>query len=123
MYLFQLSAQHMGWLAQRQSTTAMNVANANTPGYRAQDIATFTMIMNQTAPSLTTTSGQHLEAEASGFQGVELTDSRSWDSAHSGNNVSIENELLKAGETGRMMSLDAGVTRSFHRMFLSSVRV
>ena len=46
----------------------------------------------------------------------------SWASSHSGNNVSIEQELMKASSGNRMMNVDAGLTRTFQRMLLASVK-
>lgn len=48
---------------------------------------------------------------------------KSWDQSHSGNTVSLESELMTAGQTSRMMSLDTGIARSFHRMLMSSLKV
>jgi len=36
--LFQVAQQRMDWLAQRQKVVSQNLANANTPGYRAKDL-------------------------------------------------------------------------------------
>ena len=39
--LFKLAASHNTWLSERQLTIAANVANADTPNFRAQDVAPF----------------------------------------------------------------------------------
>ncbi|MGO9391343.1 flagellar basal body protein, partial [Rhodoblastus sp.] len=44
--LFSLASQNANWLATRQVTIASNVANANTPGYRAQDVAPFNAVLS-----------------------------------------------------------------------------
>jgi flagellar basal-body rod protein FlgB len=36
--LFQVAQQRMDWLAQRQKVVSQNIANANTPGYKAKDL-------------------------------------------------------------------------------------
>jgi len=39
MDIFQAMSQKMAWLAQRQKVLSQNVANADTPNYRPQDLA------------------------------------------------------------------------------------
>ena len=46
----------------------------------------------------------------------------SWEVVHSGNSVSLEQEMIKAGDVNRDYSLNTAIVRSFHRMFLSSAK-
>ena len=39
--LFALSKKRMDWLNQRQEVLAQNIANTDSPGYRAQDLKKF----------------------------------------------------------------------------------
>ena len=45
VYLFQLSTQRTAYLSQRQTLIAENVANANTPGFAARDLAPFSAVL------------------------------------------------------------------------------
>lgn len=51
--LFSLLSQRMAWLGKRQQVLAHNIANANTPGYRAQDLKepSFKQLMQGADPS------------------------------------------------------------------------
>lgn len=122
MYLFEIASRHMTWLAERQTVTAANIANSDTPGYQTRDIAPFSTVLASAAPTITVTSPLHMTAggEASATYGTQA--GGSWASSHSGNNVSIERELMTASSNSRMMNLDASLARSFHRMLLSSVK-
>src|SRR5271154_1564687 len=40
--LFQVAGDRMRYLTERQTLIARNIANADTPGYKAQDLAPFT---------------------------------------------------------------------------------
>ncbi len=122
MYLFDLASRHMTWLGGRQAVTAANIANADTPGYRAKAITDFDSVLGQTGLGLSVTAPGHLPLHGETITAIELRPGESWDQAHSGNTVSIESELMKAGQTSRMMSLDTGIARSFHRMLLSSLK-
>jgi flagellar basal-body rod protein FlgB len=123
VFLFDVASRHMTWLAQRQSVTAANIANADTPGYLARTAAPFSAVLDGAALPLTATSPQHFSMAASRLSARSDVSGGTWGSAHSGNNVSLESELMTASGTTRMMSIDAGLTRQFHRMLLSSVKV
>ena len=123
MYLFDVASRHMTWLAERQSVTASNIANADTPGYRGREAALFSAVLDASPMTLATTSPAHLQLTGGSTLAGNQRLGESWDSAHSGNNVSIEQELMNAGANSRSMSLDIGLTRAFHRMFLASVKV
>ena len=53
---------------------------------------------------------------------LKVAPGESFDVTHSGNTVSIEQELVKSDDINRAFSLDVSVARAFHRMLLSSVR-
>jgi flagellar basal-body rod protein FlgB len=72
---------------------------------------------------MSVTSSGHLKMDRDALTETAMGPGNSWDQAHSGNTVSIESELMTAGQTSRMMSLDTAITRSFHRMLLSSLKV
>ena len=46
----------------------------------------------------------------------------SWLVTHSGNSVSVEQELMKAGEVARNHALNTSIAKSFHRMYLASLK-
>ena len=122
MYLFQLASQHGAWLAARQAATANNIANADTPGYKSMDVTPFQAVFDQTSLQVATTQPGHMmpsSAEEGRFEPVRTAAD---DASLSGNDVSLETELAKAGGIGRMQALDTGLTRIFQRMILSSLK-
>ncbi len=123
MFLFDAASRHMTWLAGRQAVTAANIANADTPGYQARTTEPFSAFVNGASPSLRVTSPHHLALGTAGLSADNARPAGSWGTAHSGNNVSLESELLAASSATRMMSIDTSLTRSFHRMLLASVKV
>ncbi len=91
--VFRLSdamARHAG---SRQATVATNIANADTPGYRAQDMASFqdTYRASETSALRTTRPG-HMGGDLSATA-ARITTSTS-EPAPNGNSVSLENEML-----------------------------
>ena len=45
IHLFNVTSRANHWLTVRQSTIAENVANANTPGFKAQDVKPFESVL------------------------------------------------------------------------------
>ena len=53
--LFALATQQSKWLAVRQTAVAGNVANVNTPGYKAVDVEPFESVLDKTGVRLAAT--------------------------------------------------------------------
>lgn len=60
IYLLQLASQQSKWLTARQTLIADNIANANTPGFRARDIQPFSEVLDQTPFTMATTNAAHI---------------------------------------------------------------
>lgn len=123
IHLFDLSSQHFNWLSSRQALLAGNIANVNTPGYRALDLEPFESVLESTKLEMTATKPGHMMPDTTAASAsTELEGEESWDVYHSGSNVSLEQELLKAGEINRAYTLNTNVLKAFHRMLTSSAR-
>jgi flagellar basal-body rod protein FlgB len=120
--LFSLASLNARWLSVRHALVAENIANANTPKYRAKDVAPFETVMQSTALAMARTNPLHLTNAGTDDMGVEIVSGTGWETTHSGNNVSLEAELLKAGENRRQFALDAGIVKTFHRLFLAGLK-
>ena len=85
--------------ATRQAVVAENIANADTPGYRARDVASFADSYDP-GPSnglQATRAGHRFDGEAS-YSAAQREIYRPGAESPNGNNVSIENEIFSAGE-------------------------
>ncbi|WP_182084929.1 flagellar basal body rod protein FlgB [Aureimonas sp. ME7] len=121
-FLFGLSSRRAEWLSARQAVVAENVANANTPAYRAKDVTAFDDTMQATALQMSGSNPSHLVASAGRDFGIDEQSQKPWDVTHSGNSVSLEQEMLKAGEISREYALDTSIVKSFHRMYMSTLK-
>lgn len=120
VYLFNLTSQRNQWLSVRQTTIAGNIANANTPGFEALDVAPFESVLDRTQLKLATTAPGHLAASPAAAVLGENQKEQPWEVLHSGNTVSLEQEMLKAGDVNRDFSLNTSIIKAFHRMMLTS---
>ncbi len=120
--LFDLASQQARWLSARQVTVAANIANANTPGYKAMDVPAFEAVLNDTNLALTTTNASHISFEPLSAEALSASEERPWEVTPSGNSVSLEQELLKAGEVTSAFSLNRGVVKAFNQMLMTSIK-
>ncbi len=122
IYLLSLAAQQRDWLSTRQAAIAMNVANAATPGYRSADVQSFDAVMKQLPVSMAATDQNHISSRGGVSPNSSFSKQASWEISHSGNSVSLEQEMLKAGQVNRAFSMNVNMTRAFHDMLLSGLR-
>lgn len=94
--------------ANRQRVIATNVANADTPGYRARDLRDFDP--DRAPVSLKTTRPGHVAAGGWG-SAAGVIDARGEPSPN-GNSVSIEDEMLRAADARRQFDLSLSVMQS-----------
>lgn len=94
-------ANHAG---QRQSVVSRNIANADTPGYQARDVVSFSQALSEGGLDALTTSGG---------QSLNWTEYTPRSAADPNNNtVSLETEMLKAVEVMRQHERAVSIYRS-----------
>ncbi|XDA98475.1 FlgB family protein [Sulfitobacter sp. LCG007] len=88
----------------RQAVVAQNVANADTPGYQARDVASFSDSFRSTALSAgqvqKATRPGHLNGASSAVPASATVD-RDAEASPNGNTVSLEMEMLKSIDAKR----------------------
>jgi flagellar basal-body rod protein FlgB len=64
----------------------------------------------------------HIKISATDPRSEVTKDASNWEVTHSGNSVSLEREMMKLATTRGAFSLEIGILKAFHGMWLSSVR-
>ena len=99
--LFQAIGRRLEWLAGRQEVLARNIANADTPGYRPSDVAPFADHVAGAGGGrlrLAATQAGHLTG--AGAPSVRVVAERdAYEASPNGNQVDLEQQMLKLGET------------------------
>jgi flagellar basal-body rod protein FlgB len=100
---FDLINKRLSWLSQRQDVLAQNVANADTPGYKARDLKdpSFAELVRGSAGTIrpVATQAAHFGAPAGAGRWAAIDDTSSTPTMN-GNTVDMENELIKVSKTG-----------------------
>ena len=112
--------------AHRQQLIASNIANADTPGYRARDVASFAVAYDVGAangPSRlqATRPGHRFAGEAESYSAAPRAVYRPGAESPNGNNVSIENEIFAAAEASSDHQKALAVYRSALTVLRSSI--
>ena len=95
--IFKMSAAMASHAGRRQSLTAQNMANVDTPGFKAQRLQSFSNLLTDTGTdsTLRATRSQHLDGA-----GAEVIHARGEtvknDPALDGNTVTVEGEMLES---------------------------
>jgi len=120
--LFELASRQAQWLTVRQNVVAGNIANANTPHYKAKDVKPFESVLQNTGIQMAATNKAHFTESLEASQVAEVGMLDGVQVQQSGNSVAIEQEMMKTGEIKRDYELSAGLVKAFHRMMLMTVR-
>ncbi|CUH79723.1 flagellar basal-body rod protein FlgB [Tropicibacter naphthalenivorans] len=99
-------ARHAGL---KQAYSAQNIANADTPGYRAKDIPEFAKSVRDSLQGQRATRAKHLNGSTG--RSVDFTERRQALDPN-GNTVSLEEEMVKAVDAKRQSDRALAIYRS-----------
>lgn len=122
VHLFNLIDKQRSWLSTRQSLVAQNLANADTPGFRALDVLPFNRVLDRSALEMSMSSPLHMRPSQTETLAAATKPTEGWEATHSGNTVSPELEMIKAGEIRGAFTLDTNILRAFHNMWMAAAR-
>jgi flagellar basal-body rod protein FlgB len=119
--LFRLADERLAWIDQRQQILAQNIANADTPGYKPQDLQSFAQTLAQTgidgAATMERADPQHLSGtlnpEAGKLDGMLRPEAVAPD----GNAVSLQDELTKVADAITTQAMVINLYHSYLGMF------
>lgn len=102
--LFQMAMTKMNWAAQRQKVLTQNVVNADTPDYKSKDLKPLDfkhMLRDEIAPvKVARTNPNHIKGtipEQDAYRSRTLL--KSFEAAPDGNEVVLEEQMQKVGDT------------------------
>ena len=105
--------------SQRQITVARNIANADTPGFKAEDVASFADNYRAASAPMRTTDPRHLDAPE--WSPAAHAATAETGVSPNGNSVSLEEEMLKAAEVKRSHDLSLGIYSSALDLMRTSI--
>lgn len=124
--LFAGIKKRLAWLTQRQEVLAQNVANADSPGYRARDLKDFNFLrlVRQEARqvNMDTTRPEHLGGRRKRIRDFDEENIRKpYETAPAGNAVILEEQMMKLNETGVDHRLMTELYRKHLNLFKTAI--
>lgn len=116
--LFDLADKRLQWLGSRQEVLARNVANADTPGWKSQDVRPFADVLaktgstDQTGP--TRTNSLHLAGTTASAAGSQTLRG---ERAPDGNQVSLDEQMERIAQTDTDHEAVTAIYRKYIGMF------
>ncbi|MCR0980670.1 flagellar basal body rod protein FlgB [Roseomonas populi] len=116
-----LAETRLRWLDRRQEVLASNIANADTPGYRARDLAPFARHLARAADpaTLARTDPRHLAPAGAGDPAARATPAE--EVSPNGNAVSLDEQALKVADTDSAHALAMGLYKRWNGMFRTAL--
>jgi flagellar basal-body rod protein FlgB len=121
--VFRLTGARMRYLAERQNVLAQNVANADTPHYRARDVRPFTFESallrgagGATPLHLATTNTSHITPGRNGSS-VVADRASSYSEDPDGNTVTLEEQMVKQADVAKSYDMATAVYRHSAALF------
>ncbi len=108
--VFQMAKDRMDWAAQRQKVLSQNIANADTPDYKAQDLKELNFrnlaLSKSSRVDMAQTQPGHMPStlpEAGPYQ--SRTERYPYESSPDGNEVVLEEQMVNVGRTASQYKL------------------
>jgi len=118
--LMNVLIQKMSYLNQKQAMLAENVANQDTPNYKALDMKPFSFgdAMRQADVGMTVTDPRHIVPASMAGVNAKTFASKSGENLPNGNTVDIEDQMLEVSKTAG----DYQATTSLYRKMLGLLK-
>lgn len=102
--LLNMAHQKMNWLSERQAVLSQNIANADSPSYRAQDLTPIDfkgMVDQVTKLSVARTEGNHLSGmtQSTDYRLDERSHKDVYEASPNGNGVILEEQMIAVQDT------------------------
>jgi flagellar basal-body rod protein FlgB len=122
--LFSVLKNRMRWLEERQKVLAENIANANTPHYRAHDLKQldFKSTLDASMPGpirLAATQPGHIAGAAADAASFPQGPQGGFETKPSGNAVVLEEEMMKVAQT----QIDHPTAISLYKRGLGMIKI
>ena len=118
----QTASKKMEWLAERQKVVAENVANADTPRYKAKETDSFETFLNNSKTSIGTTITDSKHISSRGGASLRIIDDQfAWTQKPNGNTVSLEQQTIKSAEISDLHSFAASLYKKSYAMYRTAL--
>lgn len=123
--LFAMARRTMGWLSRREEVLAQNIANANTPEYKAKDLSPLdfkNLLSEEQQPvRAVVTNPMHISPPVEQVSFKVETERRPEESKPDGNDVLLEEQMKKVGDVRDRHTLAANLMQANTAMIKTAI--
>ena len=116
--LFALADRKLAWIDRRQQVLAQDIANADTPGWRAHDLRPFAALLATQPVALAAAEGTSLPG---GDAGAAAAQAQRTELAPDGNGVVLDKEMMKVADTDTAHTLTMQLMRTYLGMLRTAI--
>lgn len=117
-----LLSDKMSYLGQKLTVHGQNVANANTPAYKAKELKPFTSFsqeLESVSRGMKVTDNNHIVPASMSGANAGTKKTRSFETVPSGNSVDLEQQMMSVSST----TMDYQATVSIYQKMLSMMKL
>ena len=118
--VFDLAEKRLAWLDRRQGLLAQNIANANTPGYQARDLAPFALKLSLAEAAATPMRTDPLHLAGTVDDGA-LALTRPAEHGPDGNAVPLDTQLTEVADTDASQELVTDLYKKYMNLFRTAL--
>ena len=112
----------MDYANQRQVVLSRNIANSDTPGYKAEDLEPLNFKDHLGRHlQLTTTSSHHLKGKKGNSHFQTVKDKHTFETSPTGNNVALDEQTLKLSTNSNEYQVTTNLYRQFGTMLKTAI--
>lgn len=118
--ILSLMKDRMSYLGQKSAVLAQNVANANTPGFQAKELAPFVSFaeeMKKASDTMSVTSTKHIVPASMSGVNASTKKMRSFEVLPSGNTIDLEQQMMEVSKTTVEYQADVSIYQKFMTLF------
>ena len=122
--ILSIMSQKMSYLGQKQAVLAQNVANANTPGYKAKELTefgTFAEAMKSASSGMAVTSDKHIVPASMAGANAVTKKMKPFEILPTGNSVDLEQQMMEVSKTTVEYQADASIYQKFMALLKMAV--
>ena len=116
-----LMRDRLSYLGQKQAVLAQNVANADTPGYKAKELAAFTTFADElkaaSAGTMAVTDTKHIVPASMAGVNAGSKRMKPFEVLPSGNSVDLEQQMMEVSSTTMEYQADTSILHKFMSFF------
>jgi len=110
----------LSYLGQQQAVLAQNVANANTPGYKAKELVPFKSFadeMKSASGGMVVTDAKHIVPASMAGVNAATKNTKSFEVVPTGNSVDLEQQMMNVSKTAIEYQADTSIMHKFMSFF------